>query len=202
MESANVPRPQADAPDRPRGRRVALTAAGLLLAVAVVAWFWWPSEQDRARALVAALGGSTISERDEFGRPTESVILVRRPIADADVATFQRLAVFPGLRLFLDGTAITDQGLANLRDIPGLHKLSLCATQVTDRGLKELAALPHLEELSLKYCAVTDRGLDALKGLPGLRSVNVQQTRVTSHGAEDFRRARRGVRVWHALPDD
>ena len=46
--------------------------------------------------------------------------------------------------LELDGTAVTDKGMGQLRGLTGLRFLRLEGTAVTDGGIAQLAALEHL----------------------------------------------------------
>ncbi|KAF8063802.1 FBXL2 [Scenedesmus sp. PABB004] len=75
-----------------------------------------------------------------------------------------------GLTALLAGdcAALTDEGLACLRDLRGLQKLQLDnAGQVTDAGFSLLfsATMPALHSVSLAGCgSVTDAGLQALTG--------------------------------------
>jgi len=73
--------------------------------------------------------------------------------------------------LFWDAGAITDEGVAHLRNMPRLRSLHLGESQVTDRGLASIAKLRNLEDLSMQKNYFTDAGLPALAGLPGLKSL-------------------------------
>jgi hypothetical protein len=70
----------------------------------------------------------------------------------------------------LCGTAITDDGLANVAPLTDLKWLHLADTRVTDGGLKYLTGLTNLKQLFLPATtAVTPAGVDELKTrLPGV----------------------------------
>ena len=64
---------------------------------------------------------------------------------------------------------VTDKGLAVLKDLPYLERLSLDETRVTDTGLDQLAGLKNLKYLSVWKTKVTSAGTRALqKSLPEL----------------------------------
>ena len=83
------------------------------------------------------------------------------------------LARLPGLQvLVLNGTRVTDTGLAYLGSMMSLQKLYLLGTKVTDTGLKELKELKGLRELNLGDTKVTDAGVKELQAaLPGVEIV-------------------------------
>jgi hypothetical protein len=69
----------------------------------------------------------------------------------------------------LDGTQITDAGLAHLKVLTNLSGLRLRRTQITDAGLVHLKGLTKLSDLRLKTTQVTDAGVDERKrSLPSL----------------------------------
>ena len=67
-------------------------------------------------------------------------------------------------RLRLDGTAITDAGLAHLTLLEGLTYLNLVGTSVTDAGLEAIAGLAALQRVYLWRTAVTAQGVARLGG--------------------------------------
>lgn len=87
------------------------------------------------------------------------------------------------LRLDLGETAVTDAGLAHLKDFEHLQTLKLDRTQISDAGMPHLGALPELRSLTLFSTSVSDAGLKPLAGLPHLTSVFLADTRVTEAGA-------------------
>ena len=62
-------------------------------------------------------------------------------------------------------------------------------TKVTDAGLADLRGLSNLQSLDLKETRVTDAGLVHLKGLSNLQSLDLNGTKVTYAGVERLRRA-------------
>jgi Leucine-rich repeat (LRR) protein len=105
--------------------------------------------------------------------------------------------------LFLDGTAIGDEGLKALAQMNGqprepvppkklpqgpkpvgannaqLRWLDVARTKVTDQGMEQIACFEGLRVLSLAdNAAVTDKGIEKLAGLPELSSLNLAGTGV------------------------
>lgn len=73
----------------------------------------------------------------------------------------------------LQGKDLTDAGLANLKNVPGLIDLNVAGTKITDAGLKQIGAITTLERLNLNNTKVTDAGLANLKGLKNLNYLNL-----------------------------
>jgi hypothetical protein len=63
-----------------------------------------------------------------------------------------------GVEFLLDGTHVTDAGLAHLKGLANLSELYLGGTQVTDAGLVQLNGLNRLTRLDLHNTQVTDAG--------------------------------------------
>ncbi len=99
------------------------------------------------------------------------------------------------VQLDLKDTQITDAGLANLAGLTTLNKLHLEKTKITDAGLANLKDLANLEYLNLYGTAVTDAGLEHLKGLKNLKKLYVWQTPVTDAGIAKLKEALPGVMV-------
>ncbi len=99
------------------------------------------------------------------------------------------------VQLDLKDTQITDAGLANLAGIATLNRLHLEKTKVTDAGLVHLKDLGNLEYLNLYGTAVTDAGLEHLKGLKNLKKLYLWQSQVTDAGVAKLKEALPGVAV-------
>jgi hypothetical protein len=84
----------------------------------------------------------------QAGKPPEEV-------TKADLAQVSELN--------LEGTQVTDAGLAHLAGLTALERLWLIGTQVTDAGLAHLSRLTALEVLWLDDTQVTDAGVRKLK---------------------------------------
>ncbi len=87
----------------------------------------------------------------------------------------------------LGGTALNDEGLANVKVLPKLVQLDLKDTQITDAGLANLAGIATLNRLHLEKTKITDAGLVHLKDLANLEYLNLYGTAVTDAGLEHLR---------------
>jgi hypothetical protein len=87
----------------------------------------------------------------------------------------------------LGGTALTDDGLAQVKLLPKVVQLDLKDTQVTDAGLVHLAAIGTLNKLHLEKTKITDAGLANLKELGNLEYLNLYGTAVTDAGLEHLK---------------
>lgn len=85
--------------------------------------------------------------------------------------------------LRLDGTPLTNAGLAHIESLKSVTHLHLEKTKIDDGGLAHLKGLENLEYLNLYGTAVTDVGLDHLAGLKNLKKLFVWRTQVTDAGA-------------------
>lgn len=85
--------------------------------------------------------------------------------------------------LFIGHSEIVDAQLIPLSKLTGLRELMLvgCAA-VTDCGLAHLRDLCSLESLLIEAVPITDAGLIYLQALPSLRSLNLRTTGVTLDG--------------------
>ena len=101
-------------------------------------------------------------------------------------------------QLNLRGTEITDNDLAQLKDLTALVRLHLENTATTDKGLVHLKALVNLEYLNLYGTQVSDAGLDQLAPLKKLKKVYIWQSKVTIAGVIKFKKAMPGTQI---IPD-
>jgi len=75
---------------------------------------------------------------------------------------------------------VTDSDLRDLAELPYLQSLNLSLTRITDHGMKELKNAPGIVELDLQYAEqVTDEGIAALKGWKRLKRLNLRGTKIT-----------------------
>jgi len=75
---------------------------------------------------------------------------------------------------------ITDSDLRKLLQFRNLNYLELSLTRITDQGLQEIKSLPGIVELSLYYAElVTDEGLAAIKDWKKLKRLNVHGTKIS-----------------------
>ena len=105
---------------------------------------------------------------------------------DRDFAPIKRFRRI--VRLVIDGTKVTDAGLAALRDCQELESFSCGDTTISDAGLAHLAGLP-LQNLDLQSTAVSGAGLRYLEAAP-LTYLMLHQTPITDAGMANLSRLR------------
>lgn len=75
---------------------------------------------------------------------------------------------------------VSDTDLRKLTRLPHLTYLNLSLTRVTDQGMQELKNLPGITNLSLRWAEfVTDEGISALKNWKKLRTLDVHGTKAS-----------------------
>ena len=91
------------------------------------------------------------------------------------------LTSLPIKKLLLNGTAVTDTGLAQLKKLTSLHTLILEDTAVRGTGLHHLAALP-ITQLNLRATEIDDAGLAGLSNWLALSALDLSETAITDAG--------------------
>jgi hypothetical protein len=77
----------------------------------------------------------------------------------------------------------TDDALRLLGELPSLKSIWLQGTQITDKGLANLSKLDQLEELDLRSCkGITDNGMEHVSNLGKLKRLQLYDTRVGNYG--------------------
>jgi Leucine Rich repeat len=75
---------------------------------------------------------------------------------------------------------VTDADLSRLADLPYLAHLDLSLTRITDHGLQQLKNAPGVVDLNLYYAEqITDEGMAALKNWKRLKRLNLRGTKIT-----------------------
>lgn len=98
--------------------------------------------------------------------------LVQTDVTDAELRHVARLTELEVLTLAHTYANITDAGLAAIRPLRQLRRLSLNATDVSDVGLSYLRDFTQMEALTLGATHVTDGGLCHLYNLRRLLSLS------------------------------
>ncbi|MGI9470700.1 MAG: leucine-rich repeat domain-containing protein [Rubripirellula sp.] len=81
--------------------------------------------------------------------------------------------------LDVDGTNITNLGVAHLSDLTNLQTLDLQRTAISDPAIKSLSKMTKLSELRLNETQVDGSGLIHLQKLPKLETLTMDGTRLT-----------------------
>jgi hypothetical protein len=84
---------------------------------------------------------------------------------------------------------VTDAGIAHLRELTSLRKLTIYGSQMTGAGLSALAPLTNLQEIYLLGCDnVTDDGMAHLARITSLRKLGIDQSELlTNTGMAELR---------------
>ena len=133
-----------------------------------------------ATGWIESLGGSVTT--DAHGAVT-GVNLRGSWVTDTDL---RRLAEYPQLTtLDLSLTHITDEGMAELKNLPNVTDLNLYyAEYVTDQGVAAIKNWKKLKRLNLHGTKSSDTALEHIAGITSLESVDVGATLMTDVGLE------------------
>jgi hypothetical protein len=107
------------------------------------------------------------------------------PVTDEGLARLKALKTLK--RVSLSDTNITDSGLEHLKGLTNLEYLDIRATQVSDTGVAYLEKLSELRILRLSSPGITDAGLEHLKGLANLEELWLNNTKVGDAGLEHLK---------------
>lgn len=89
-------------------------------------------------------------------------------------------------RLSLEGTALTQTGVAYLEELKNLQELDLTATAMDDAAVPSLVKLSNLETLWLTQTKVSDAALTELAGMRKLTFLQLDETQVSPDGWKIF----------------
>jgi hypothetical protein len=100
---------------------------------------------------------------------------VSATFATASDTTLRGLKAAPqiGALEVIDATACTERGLAVLKDLPNLRKLTLGQSAMTPQRVAEVAKCKELRTLYLAGCGLKDADLAVLKKLTRLESLDI-----------------------------
>jgi Leucine-rich repeat (LRR) protein len=108
------------------------------------------------------------------------------PLTDEDLPLFTKLPAL--VELNLAEAAITDAGLAALKDLPRLKVLGLRrCNQITDAGLAHLEHVPNLERLFLLFTFIGNGGMEHVAKLKKLKVLDLRGSKVSDEGLEKLR---------------
>lgn len=165
------------------------------LVIALPIFLSLTDQQSQAIATVESLGGHVRTEPNPiapawlrravgFQLPTrnvaQSVSFDESRVQDVDLVVLQKLTTIDAISL--NGTSVSDAGIAHFKDLPKLRRISLRDSQITDLGLSALAELKQIQYLELDGTQVTDGGLQAIKTLPHLHVLSLSRTSITDDG--------------------
>src|SRR5690349_20405987 len=153
--------------------------ASFALAVSCIVPAWGSDPRGAGDTQWIEDGGGRVI-RETAGRVT-GVVLRASWVTDSDL---RRLLRFPDLSyLDLSLTRITDQGMQELKNAPGIVDLSLYfAEYVTDEGVAAIKDWKKLKRLNLHGTKTSDTTLEHISGITTLEAVNIGSAMVTDVG--------------------
>jgi hypothetical protein len=111
--------------------------------------------------------------------------------ADALLVNLKKAPQVGALDIF-DATRCTDQGLAALKDLPNLRRLTLGKSFMNPPRLKAIAQCKQLRRLYLAGCGLSDAGLELLKPLSNLVWLDISDNpHVTDKGMASLKELER-----------
>jgi hypothetical protein len=141
----------------------------------------------KAIAKIRQLGGHVMELAQTDKRLEVSYQQLSNPLTDEHLAQLKDLKGL--VHLNLRGQPVTDAQLVHLKDLTSLTRLHLEKSKVTDKGLEQLKGLVNLEYLNIYGTEVTDAGLAQLTALKKLKNLYLWQTKVTDAGVDKLKAA-------------
>lgn len=121
--------------------------------------------------------------------------------SDAQVALLQKVAD-QVVWLKVGGTAVSDKAMKEISDLKHLNKLHLEHTAITDEGIARMGNMPNLEYLNLIGTKVSDASIKKLAEFKSLRSLYVWQSALTEEGIAELKKLRPDVNVIGGLSEE
>lgn len=98
------------------------------------------------------------------------------------------------VHLNLVGSAVTDAGMASVRELVALERLEL-SDHITDDGIEALKGHPQLAAIDLFATEVTSIGLLALRELPNLQSIRLDKAKFGEDALQQLRERHPALRI-------
>jgi tRNA A-37 threonylcarbamoyl transferase component Bud32/Leucine-rich repeat (LRR) protein len=141
---------------------------------------WWEDE-----CFIQTLDGKEFTIRRTDRRPALNAPIIGISLEDT-VITDDDLGPVQGCRelktIAIGDTRLTDDGIARLKALPKLEKLSL-GIVLTDRGAEELTKFPKLNQLSLRRPKISEKGIATIASMP-LKSLSLSRCAINNEGIE------------------
>ncbi|HYO24831.1 MAG TPA: hypothetical protein VEQ85_07770, partial [Lacipirellulaceae bacterium] len=107
--------------------------------------------------------------------------LINAAITDAGLAKLKQIKTLRQLNL-QGSTELTNEGMATIAQLGELTHLSLAYTAINDPGVAALAPLKKLKLLDVRGCLITDAGLAIVGELPALVAIKCRSSAITDAG--------------------
>lgn len=139
--------------------------------------------EEKSWESVTAAGGRVQRLADDSPLLSVDFRLTRDEATDEKVAA--TAAIAPNVAdLDLSRTAITDNGVAIVKEMPKLVRLNLSQTEIGDAALDNLSGLKELRYLNLYETKITDAGLNKISKLPNLEAIYLWGSGATQKGVK------------------
>lgn len=101
-------------------------------------------------------------------------------VSNAGIAYLHSMRKLEWLNLYR--CPVGDRAMEQLKRLPRLQHLPIGSTNVTDAGLQHLQEMRQLEYLGLRNTQVTDQGIQNIKNLTNLTGLHLGETKITDEG--------------------
>jgi hypothetical protein len=136
-------------------------------------------DEKKAISAVVAAGGK--AEIDPKLPAAARVSAKFESATDTTLANLKKVTHLGALDVF-DATRCTEKGLAALKDLPNLRKLTLGKSEMTAARVNAIGQCTELRTLYLSGCGLSDADLVSLKKLTLLESLDISDNPVTDKG--------------------
>ena len=110
---------------------------------------------------------------------------------------FAHLKGLTALRTLNASLSMNDASMTHLKGMTNLKVLMLYSNPgLTDAGLAHIKDLKQIERLSLQFTGITDAGLGYAEHLPNLRFLDVRGTKIDPGTVDRFRQAHPDCKVY------
>lgn len=184
-------------------KMIAMLLVGVVLGASATGWYMSSSSSPHGAPVppgtaldrLHQLGAEVVQDERNPARPVVSIDLskTRTPITDKELTLVRGFSELE--ELCLDGSAVSDDGLGQLTELPRLRDLALRDTGVTDVGLAHLKALPKLRTLALSRAKITDAGLVHLRHMPSLKTVSLFGNHLSEVAIQELQTAMPDLKV-------
>lgn len=147
-----------------------------------------PAIEEKAWAQITEQGGRVMKLSSDSPLVSVDFRLSGEDATDENIGSVSSVAAHVA-QLDLSKTAITDNAVTIVKELPNLVRLNLSQTAVGDAALANVAGLKELRYINLYGTEVTDKGVAQLGKLPNLKAVYLWKSKVTPDGAKKLGKA-------------
>ena len=155
-------------------------AGSVLMLFSIIAVGPALAQQDKIIASIQKSGGVIVMDPKD---PTVPITFVMGANAtDKEMQACAQLKTIRKVSLPAISNQVTDKGVAALSKLPELEELHIGNSQTTDAGLAKLKGLKKLKRMSLTATKISDKGMALLKEFPALEGIDVGKLNVSAAG--------------------